>query len=55
MEKNISWERGKAVSDYFLLRKNLFLSPADGIVVEIKNLFEDTPIPEEQEVLCSAF
>ena len=23
-------------------------------MVEIKNLFEDTPIPEEQEVLCSA-
>lgn len=44
---------GKSVSDYFCYGKPV-LSPADGIVVEIKNLFEDTPIPEEQEVLCSA-
>lgn len=44
---------GKSVSDYFCYGKAV-LSPADGIVVEIKNLFEDTPIPEGQEVLCSA-
>ena len=44
---------GKSVSDYFCYGKPV-LSPADGIVVEIKNLFEDTPIPEGQEVLCSA-
>ena len=44
---------GKNVSDYFCYGKPV-LSPADGIVVEIKNLYEDTPIPEWQEILCSA-
>lgn len=44
---------GKSVTDYFCYEKAI-LSPTDGIVVEIKNLFEDTPISEEQEILCSA-
>lgn len=46
-------ENGKSVSDYFCYGKAI-LAPADGVVVEIKNLFDDTPIPEQQEVSCSA-
>lgn len=44
---------GKAVTDYYCYGKSI-LAPADGIVVEIKNLFNDTPIPDEPEALCSA-
>ena len=43
---------GKSVTDYFCYGKSI-LSPADGMVVEIKNLFEDTPISEGQEILCN--
>lgn len=44
---------GKNVTDYFCYGKTV-LAAADGIVIEIKNLFEDTPIPEKEEVDCHA-
>ena len=44
---------GKDVNDYLCYGKPI-LSPADGVVVELKNQFEDTPISENQEVLCSS-
>lgn len=44
---------GKDVTDYLCYGKPI-LSPADGVVVELKNQFEDTPISENQEVLCSS-
>ena len=44
---------GKSVTDYFCYEKAI-LTLADGIMVEIKNLFEDTPISKKQEILCSA-
>ena len=44
---------GKNVTDYFCYGKPV-LAAADGIVIEIKNLFEDTPIPEKEEVNCHA-
>lgn len=44
---------GKNVTDYFCYGKPV-LAAADGIVIEIKNLFEDTPIPEKEEMVCHA-
>ena len=41
------------MTDYFCYGKPV-LAAADGIVIEIKNLFEDTPIPEKEEVDCHA-
>lgn len=46
-------DSGKSVTDYYCYGKPI-LAPADGIVVEIKNLFDDTPIPDKPETLCSA-
>ena len=43
----------KSVTDYLCYGKPI-LSPAGGIVVELKNQFEDTPVSNNQEVLCSA-
>ena len=43
---------GRKVTDYNCYGEPI-LSPADGIVVEIKNLFNDTPIPEVQEAICA--
>lgn len=44
---------GKAVTDYLCYGKPI-LAPADGVVVELKNQFEDTPVSDNHEVLCSA-
>ena len=44
------WEK---CDRYFCYEKTV-LAAADGIVIEIKNLFEDTPIPEKEEVDCHA-
>jgi hypothetical protein len=44
---------GKDVKDYLCYAKPI-LASADGVVVEIKNDFEDTPIPEDIEVMCGA-
>lgn len=44
---------GKDVTDYLCYGKPI-LAAADGTVVEIKNLFDDTPIPEKEEVICNA-
>lgn len=44
---------GKNVTDYLCYEKPI-LAVADGIVIEIKNLFEDTPIPEKIEAVCNA-
>ena len=44
---------GKNVTDYFCYGKPI-LAPADGTVVEIKNRFDDTPLPEKIEAVCSA-
>ena len=41
------------MTDYFCYGKPV-LAAADGIVIEIKNLFEDTPIPEKEEMVCHA-
>ncbi|MCC0720555.1 M23 family metallopeptidase [Clostridioides sp. ZZV14-6105] len=42
-----------SVTDYFCYNQPV-IAPADGIVVEIKNSFEDTPISNKVEVQCSA-
>lgn len=44
---------GKDVTDYLCYGKPI-LAAADGVVIEIKNLFEDTPIPEKGEAICNA-
>lgn len=44
---------GKTVSDYYCYGE-LVLSPADGVVVDIKDGFEDTPISENGEIQCLA-
>lgn len=44
---------GKSVVDYYCYGKKI-LAPADGVVVDIKNLFADTPISDQKEVLCSS-
>ena len=44
---------GKNVTDYLCYGKPV-LAVADGTVIEIKNLFADTPIPEEVEAVCSS-
>lgn len=44
---------GKTVSDYYCYGEAV-LAPADGIVVDIKDDFEDTPISENGEIQCLA-
>lgn len=44
---------GKTVSDYYCYGEAV-LAPADGIVVDIKDGFEDTPISENGEIQCLA-
>ena len=45
---------GKNVTDYFCYGKPVFELWMVFYVKEIKNLFEDTPIPEKEEVDCHA-
>lgn len=44
---------GKNVTDYFCYGKPV-LAAESGTVVEIKDVFDDTPIPEKIEAICSA-
>lgn len=44
---------GKDVTDYFCYCKPI-LAVESGTVVELKDLFDDTPIPQKTETICSA-
>lgn len=53
-ENNMTFcNNGKDVTDYLCYGKSI-LAAADGVVIEIKNCFEDTPIPEKGEAICNA-
>lgn len=45
--------QGDSVEDYLCYGKPI-ISPADGIVVKIKNLYMDTQISSKREILCNA-
>lgn len=44
---------GKEAADYLCYGEPV-LAAADGVVAEVKNLFEDTPVSEKAEAACSA-